>query len=641
MKKKVSLGIDLGTTNTIITAKVKNESPITIVTATGSRLIPSIVHYGKNEITAGELAEIKLSIDPINTFYSTKRIIGRDSNTFDDDLYEKFPFIVEPGGDNNIYLKCPNQENRKVLPQEVASEILLEAYELFNKNFEKRNYDLSEVVVITIPAYFDSNQREATMDAALLAGMHNVELINEPTAAAIAYTKSIDKESNTIVFDLGGGTFDISLVNYDPSVFWDVVGSDGDSMLGGDDFDTTIANLIKEKCKKLKAKITFLKDSEILIRKYAKEFKEKLSSQISHEIICYGIVNSNGSSLSPNLKITRAEFDKASKPLYLKIEDKIKNFLSLDKIKNRNIDNVVLVGGSSRIPKFKTIVEKLTKLKVSGNAEINPDEAVSVGASIYSEFIREGKVRVSDVTPLDIGFEIKDDVQSVVVPRNSKIPLRKKEKYTTIEDFQDMVNMPIRQGNRPIASQNPLLGELNLEGISLKPKGKVKLEGTIMIDKNGILRGEAKDLENSAFNYIEIKKYMKLSKEQITELREIALKFKNDDKKLIYRINLKNQIENYYENSKNYLRTTDLTNKEELIGELEELYNLSLTKDKSFIELEKYMDSMQFICSEKKSFKKTLNKKNLKENEVAKNQNSKRKKNSSKNQDLYIEDPFS
>ena len=162
-----------------------------------------------------------------------------------------------------------------------------------------------------------------------------------------------------------------------------------------------------------------------------------------------------------------------------------------------------------------------------------------------------------------------------------------------------------------------------------------------MIDKNGILRGEAKDLENSAFNYIEIKKYMKLSKEQITDLRQIALKFKNDDKKLIYRINLKNQIKNYYENSKNYLITTDLTNKEELIRELEELYNLSLTKDKSFIELEKYMDSMQFICSEKKSIKKTFNKKNLKENEVAKNQNSKRKKNPSKNQDLYIEDPFS
>ena len=246
----------------------------------------------------------------------------------------------------------------------------------------------------------------------------------KPTAAALAYTNLQEDENNTLVFDLGGGTFDMSLVNYDGDDFWSVIACDGDDLLGGDDFDEVIISIIYNKISKLKPNLKFRKNSVYLIKKYAIEFK-KLSEQKSHEIDFSVIGDSDGIPFAPSIKITRTEFDRESKILYKKIEEKILSFLKIDKVKNREINNLVLVGGSSRLPKFKEIVQKHTKLKISSNGNFNHDEAVSVGASIYAEFVHQGKVRISDITPLNLGYGIKDDVFDVVVPMNSKIPLKK------------------------------------------------------------------------------------------------------------------------------------------------------------------------------------------------------------------------
>ena len=356
MKKNIALGIDLGTTNTLITVKVEDKDPVTLVSNTGSRLIPSIAYFGKKEIIVGESAVIKLKNDPLNTYYSVKRFIGKYYSDLGKNIFEKYPYIIQFENDETIILKNTNQ-SKNILPQEVSAQVLLEALALFRSYYKESNFRISKIV-ITIPAYFNHNQRQATLESAAIAGLDEVELINEPTAAAIAYSNLQGDENNTIVFDLGGGTFDISLVNYDGDDFWSVVASDGDDMLGGDDFDNIIISIINIKCKQLKPNLKFKRNAVYLIKKFAVEFKEKLSEQKSYEIDFPVIANSDGEPFAPTIKITRAEFNRESKLLFKKIEDKIINFLEVNKVKNRDINHVVLVGGSSRIPKFREIVEK-------------------------------------------------------------------------------------------------------------------------------------------------------------------------------------------------------------------------------------------------------------------------------------------
>lgn len=597
MPKNIALGIDLGTTNTIITVKLEDKDPVTLVSKTGRRLIPSIANFGKKEILVGESAELKLKNDPFNTYYSVKRFIGRNYSNIDDELLGKFPYIIQFEENDRISLKSTNQD-RNIYPQEVSAQVLLEALSIFRTYYKEENFKISKVI-ITIPAYFNHNQRKATLEAAAIAGIEQVELINEPTAAALAYTNLQEEENNTLVFDLGGGTFDMSLVNYDGDDFWSVIASDGDDLLGGDDFDEVIISIIYDKFNKLKPNLKFRKNSAYLIKKYAIEFKEKLSEQKNHEIDFSVIGDSEGIPFAPSIKITRTEFDRESKILYKRIEEKILSFLEIDKVKNREIDNLVLVGGSARLPKFKDIVQKHTKLKISSNGNFNPDEAVSVGASMYAEFVHQGKVRISDITPLNLGYGIKDDVFDVVVPMNSKIPLRKTNLYTTVEDFQAAVNMDIRQGNRLIASENTLLGEFLLEGLSHKLKGQVNIEGSIIIDQNGILTGEAKDLDTNSYKKIEIKEYMVLSQDQINFMKSNAAKFLNDDKKYILKVQLKEKIERIFNDATKYLNELEINNKKDLINEIKDIYELSKYKEKSLDELEAYISRMEYVYREK------------------------------------------
>ena len=597
MKKNVSLGIDLGTTNTLITVKVEAQNPITLVTETGSRLIPSVVYFGKEEILVGENAEIKLNTDPLNTYFSTKRFLGRNYSALSNEVIEKYPYIINSKNKETITFKNTKQE-KDILPQEVSAQILLEVMKIYTNFYPYEKYKLCSTV-ITVPAYFNHNQRKATIDAAAIAGIENVNLVHEPTAAAIAYTNLQEEENNTVVFDLGGGTFDISLVNYDGDDFWSVIASEGDDMIGGDDFDNVIISIIEKKCKKLEPNIKFQKNAKYLLKKYAKEFKEKLSFEKNYEINFSIIGKVDDLPFAPSIKISRLEFERASKYLMDKIDKKIRNFLSIDKVKNRQINNVVLVGGSSRLPKFKTIVEKLTKLTISTNGNFNSDEAVSLGAALYSEFINQGKVKISEVTPLNLGYEIKGDLLDVVVPMNSKIPLKKTNRYTTVEDFQDFVNMGIRQGNRLIASKNTLLGEFVLDGLSHKPKGEVSIEASIMIDQNGILTGEATDLDTKSTQKIIIKEYLTLTQDQIKELKAKAAQFLEKDKIYVLKIQLKEKIQKKYEDSKKYIKSLKIDNQSELLQNLEDVYSLSMDKDREIDELEKTISKIEYIYTNK------------------------------------------
>ena len=594
--KKISIGIDLGTTNSVITAKGEGSPPTILTTLSGKRLIPSIVHFGKLEKTVGENAEDDLVKDPLNTYYSTKRLIGKEWDEINKDFRDTLNYKIKRMKDGDrIYLDCPNQKESLFI-HSISAEILLECLDIFYRSYPEKQFKLGQVV-ITIPAYFNSNQRAATYEAAQIAGFKDIEIINEPTAAAIAYGDIQNKESRTLVFDLGGGTFDMSLVSYDGNSFWDVRASDGDDMLGGDDFDDVISQIIREKCIKMHKDLNFADNSKTLIRKFSKEFKEKLSFKNDYTLDLPIIGYLGDKPISPQINISKKEFESHSKDLIERLENKIKYFLNLPKVKNEKYDDVVLVGGSSRIPLFQKIVKKLTRANLSIN--INPDEAVSVGAAKYAEYVKQGKINISDITPLNVGYELADDKFDVLIPMNSKIPIKYYGTYTTIEDFQDGGSFLIRQGNRPLASKNPLISNFYLDGISIKPKGKVNIKASIKIDLNGILTAEAVDVDNKANNKIIVKNYQTLSESEIIKLKEYALKFLSKDKEEFNKILLRVECRDLIEKAIYYFNNEDFVLKNQLITKLDEIKNELRNETQSIDELKDILLSIKFIYTNK------------------------------------------
>ncbi len=554
MKIKVCLGIDLGTTNTVVTAKILDESPVTLTTETGSRLIPSIVHLSKGQSYVGENAQEYLKVDPENTFFSTKRFIGRTASEIEEIPVKEMEFYKYSLGvnENSVLLNCPNL--RKQLPiQFISSIILKECLSIYYESFPHEKYELVQVL-ITVPAYFNASQRAATIDAALIAGIKNLEIINEPTAAALAYGKIGGEQSNTLIFDLGGGTFDISLVNYDGDEFWDVIASSGNNMLGGDDFDYVLLNLIKEKCLKINPNVKFSSEDNNLVREFASSYKKKLSFRREILLDVSSIARLDNNPFIKKIKITRKEFEDASSDLVKKIQGVIKSFLRLKEVKNESLDNVVLVGGSSRIPLFKDIVSKLTSKKIAKNlSSVNPDEIVSYGASLCAEYLYKGLVNFSDVTPLDLSIEDVFGKNITLIKANTKIPCKNTEEFTTVYDFQETVTFPIRQGNRKLASKTLKLGEFTIEGIVKEPKGKPKIEVSIEIDSNGMLKAYGWERVSNSQNQVIINNYQQLSKDQINNLREEAEKFLNDDKKIIHKNVFIDELFEKVKNSKIYL----------------------------------------------------------------------------------------
>jgi molecular chaperone DnaK len=480
------VGIDLGTTNSCV-AVMEGGKPTVIANAEGFRTTPSVVAYTKNQDQlVGQIAKRQAVMNPENTFYSVKRFIGRRVDEVNEESKE-VSYGVEKAG-SNVKVKCPVL-NKQFAPEEVSAQVL-------RKLAEDAGKYLGETVtqaVITVPAYFNDSQRQATKDAGKIAGLEVLRIINEPTAAALAY--GLDKKSNEriLVFDLGGGTFDVSVLEVGDGVF-EVLSTSGDTHLGGDDFDKVIVDYLADSFKANEG-IDLRQDKQALQRltEAAEKAKIELSSATQSEINLPFITATPEGPKHLDLTLTRAKFEELASKLIDRCRVPVEQALKDAKLAASELDEVVMVGGSTRIPAVQELVKRVTGK--DPNQTVNPDEVVAVGAAIQGGVLA-GEVKdilLLDVTPLSLGVETLGGVMTKMITRNTTIPTKKSETYSTAVDGQTNVEIHVLQGEREMASDNKSLGTFRLDGIPPAPRGVPQIEVTFDIDANGILSVTAKD----------------------------------------------------------------------------------------------------------------------------------------------------